>query len=290
MPPQKARGPTTVAVSRAPISCPGETRDDSAPDSTAQAVTTIARASPLRLVIEPTASGRKWTARLRDRVLCVTVWPFVKSARLLLAEGHPADTVIEMWRPNTDEWAIARSPRRRRRDGHRRRDGLARRQERATGSRSRAGWPEGGRWSALVVGRFFARGGFRGRRGDQRGGGGGARRKIPGAAVMTTRGVCKTVSARRKENYERDCQQQEQSTPHAEITLFEKSDGPLTKRISLAADGSVKSDGSACVMARGTARRVRIANVKQLATLIEQLPQNQAIALGALRTGLARTK
>jgi hypothetical protein len=29
-------------------------------------------------------------------------WPFVKSARLLSAEGHPADAVIEMWRPNTD--------------------------------------------------------------------------------------------------------------------------------------------------------------------------------------------
>ena len=32
----------------------------------------------------------------------VTAWPFVKSARLLSAEGHPADAVIEMWRPNTD--------------------------------------------------------------------------------------------------------------------------------------------------------------------------------------------
>jgi hypothetical protein len=25
---------------------------------------------------------------------------------LLLAEGHPADTVIEIWRPNADEWAM----------------------------------------------------------------------------------------------------------------------------------------------------------------------------------------
>ena len=32
----------------------------------------------------------------------VTAWPFVKSARLLSAEGHPADAVIEMWRPNTE--------------------------------------------------------------------------------------------------------------------------------------------------------------------------------------------
>ena len=63
--------------------------------------TTPARpAAPTRIVIEPTASGRKWIARLGDRVLCVTAWPFVMSARLLLAEGFPADTVIEMWRPN----------------------------------------------------------------------------------------------------------------------------------------------------------------------------------------------
>ena len=69
--------------------------------------TTPARpAAPTRIVIEPTASGRKWTARLGDRVLCVTAWPFVMSARLLLAEGFPADTVVEMWRPNSDEWAL----------------------------------------------------------------------------------------------------------------------------------------------------------------------------------------
>jgi Adenylate and Guanylate cyclase catalytic domain len=29
-----------------------------------------------------------------------------RSARLLSAEGHPADAVIEMWRPNTDAWAL----------------------------------------------------------------------------------------------------------------------------------------------------------------------------------------
>jgi hypothetical protein len=27
-------------------------------------------------------------------------------SRLLLAEGYAADTVIEMWRPNTDEFAL----------------------------------------------------------------------------------------------------------------------------------------------------------------------------------------
>jgi hypothetical protein len=59
-----------------------------------------------KIVIEATASGRKWTARSEDRVVCVTAWPFVKSARSLLAEGYSADTVIEMWRPNTRECAL----------------------------------------------------------------------------------------------------------------------------------------------------------------------------------------
>jgi hypothetical protein len=63
-------------------------------------------AAPLRIVIQPTASGRKWIAGLGDRVLCTSVWPFVKSARRLLAEGHPADTVVEAWRPNAAEWAM----------------------------------------------------------------------------------------------------------------------------------------------------------------------------------------
>jgi hypothetical protein len=63
-------------------------------------------AAPLRIVIVPTPSGRKWTARLGERVLCVSAWPFVKSARLLLTEGYPADAFIEMWRPNSDAWAL----------------------------------------------------------------------------------------------------------------------------------------------------------------------------------------
>jgi hypothetical protein len=60
----------------------------------------------LRIIIEPTKSGRKWIARLGDRVLCVEAAPFVKSARFLLAEGYPAETLIEMWRPNTAEWGL----------------------------------------------------------------------------------------------------------------------------------------------------------------------------------------
>jgi hypothetical protein len=47
-------------------------------------------------------------------VLCVTASPFVKSIidgetsrRLRRGEGYPAASVIEMWRPNTREWAAA---------------------------------------------------------------------------------------------------------------------------------------------------------------------------------------
>ena len=81
-------------------------------------------------------------------------------------------------------------------------------------------------------------------------------------------------------------ERQEGSTPNdwrVEITLFQKDNGPLTKRITLATDGSVKSDGSACLMARGVAQRRHIGNIGELATVIEGMRSNQAIALGALR-------
>jgi hypothetical protein len=63
-------------------------------------------AAALRIVIKPTLNGRKWIARLGDQILCVSVSPFVMSARALITAGYPADSVIEMWRPNTDEWAL----------------------------------------------------------------------------------------------------------------------------------------------------------------------------------------
>ena len=72
----------------------------------AKAIAEKTQADALRIVIRPTRSSRKWIARLGDRVLCVAAAPFVKSARLLLAEGYPAETMIEMWRPNTAEWAL----------------------------------------------------------------------------------------------------------------------------------------------------------------------------------------
>jgi hypothetical protein len=71
-----------------------------------------------------------------------------------------------------------------------------------------------------------------------------------------------------------------------EIVIFTKNDGSLTKHIKLGVNGSIVSDGSACTMAQGHARRTQIAGVAELATTISQLDSSQAIALGALRADL----
>jgi hypothetical protein len=71
-----------------------------------------------------------------------------------------------------------------------------------------------------------------------------------------------------------------------EIVVFTKDRGPLTKAIRLSKEGKVISDGSACTMGHGQARRVQIADIGELARLIENLHSNQAIALGTLRPGL----
>ena len=71
-----------------------------------------------------------------------------------------------------------------------------------------------------------------------------------------------------------------------ELTIFTKTDGPLTKQISLGEDGTVKSDGSACVMSYGVARRFRFARIEQFADLIIGLQPNEALAVGALRPDL----
>jgi hypothetical protein len=76
------------------------------------------------------------------------------------------------------------------------------------------------------------------------------------------------------------------SGPATEITVLTKTGGPLTKRISLSADGAIKSDGSACVMTSGRAHRVPITDAGELAAVIQGLAPNQAIALGRLRPEL----
>ena len=74
--------------------------------------------------------------------------------------------------------------------------------------------------------------------------------------------------------------------PMLEITILAKSDGPLTKRISLNEDGTLRSDGSACVMSSGTAERATFDSLAAFAACIDRLGQHQAIALGVLRDDL----
>jgi hypothetical protein len=72
-----------------------------------------------------------------------------------------------------------------------------------------------------------------------------------------------------------------------ELTVLTKANGPLTKRIALDAPGcGVISDGSACVMARGHAERLRLAGPADLAAALETMPPDRAIALGRLRSDL----
>ena len=70
-----------------------------------------------------------------------------------------------------------------------------------------------------------------------------------------------------------------------EITVFEKSDGPLTKRLALR-DGKIDSDSSNCRMARGTARRNKIDSVQALAELINNFdPEAKLMRSVVSRTG-----
>jgi hypothetical protein len=71
-----------------------------------------------------------------------------------------------------------------------------------------------------------------------------------------------------------------------EITRLEKVGGPLTKSISLSSDGALISDGSACLMSRGRAQRVRLAGLGAVADLIQSLSSQEAIALGSMRRDL----
>ena len=72
------------------------------------------------------------------------------------------------------------------------------------------------------------------------------------------------------------------------LTVFTKADGGiLTKRIRLGDDGKAASDSRECKMARGSARRVQVGGVEQLAELICSLRSDQAIALGVLRPDLS---
>ncbi len=73
-----------------------------------------------------------------------------------------------------------------------------------------------------------------------------------------------------------------------EITLITKRDAnPLmSKRIFLTEQGEVRSDGSQCLMVQGTATRATAETASDLAEHIVSCGSDQAIALGALKTGV----
>lgn len=71
-----------------------------------------------------------------------------------------------------------------------------------------------------------------------------------------------------------------------EIVGLTSASGLLTKRIKLGDDGLLVSDGSACVMGQGAAKRVRLSGVSDFAALIGSLKSSEAIALGSLRHDL----
>jgi hypothetical protein len=77
-----------------------------------------------------------------------------------------------------------------------------------------------------------------------------------------------------------------QSKATAELTIFRKVNGPLSKRISLSADCKIKSDGSECRMAEGAAGRLEVSGVDELAEIVGHLYSDEALALGRLRDDL----
>ncbi|MCK1480115.1 hypothetical protein IVB27_36625 [Bradyrhizobium sp. 197] len=72
------------------------------------------------------------------------------------------------------------------------------------------------------------------------------------------------------------------------ITLIVKHDEPdlMSKRISLDADGKLKSDGSECRMVTGEAFRMLVKTSNDLAILIQSCTSDVAIALGDLKDGI----
>ena len=71
-----------------------------------------------------------------------------------------------------------------------------------------------------------------------------------------------------------------------EFTGLSKSGGPLTKRIYLDENGKLVSNGSACVMSRGGAKRLCFDSLSEFADLIHRLEPFEAIAVGSLRADL----
>ena len=63
-------------------------------------------AAPIRIVVAPTASGRKWVSSLNDKTLCISASPLVMASRLLIAQRFDPNSIIEMWHHHADAWAL----------------------------------------------------------------------------------------------------------------------------------------------------------------------------------------
>src|SRR5271165_2203088 len=73
---------------------------------------------------------------------------------------------------------------------------------------------------------------------------------------------------------------------NVEITIIQKEGGILGKRFELRQDGTLKADGSACVMSVGNARRHPLQSMTDLAATIMSLNSSEALTIGRLIPGL----
>ena len=77
------------------------------------------------------------------------------------------------------------------------------------------------------------------------------------------------------------------SQPSVELTKFVKSGEILTKVAKVDASGKIKIDGSQCRMSNGAAYRLPVPSVHVLASTINSLGSNEAIAIGTLKDGVS---
>jgi hypothetical protein len=93
---------------RRPLATVGARRIDqfSNIDPTNSEISHAPQAAPIRIVVAPTESGRKWRATVEGEVLCVAAAPLVTAARLLIARGFDPTCRVEMWHADSAAWAL----------------------------------------------------------------------------------------------------------------------------------------------------------------------------------------
>ncbi|MEK4034040.1 primase-helicase family protein [Methylocystis sp. IM3] len=68
-----------------------------------------------------------------------------------------------------------------------------------------------------------------------------------------------------------------------EMVRFVKEGGPLTKKISLDADGELVSDGSQCRMCEGVQERLPLKDWREFAEILDKTPRDTAYGVGRLK-------